>query len=69
MIYENNKTHIHHILPQNKTDWGGYLMPVNVAAHGTACTLNTRYEQMALTLDILSLGHYRISVVLMERDI
>ena len=22
MIYENNKTHIHYILPQDKTDWG-----------------------------------------------
>ena len=69
MIYENNKTHIHYILPQYKTDWGGYLMPVNVAAHGTACTLNTRYEQMALPLDILSLAHYPKTVVLMERDI
>ena len=47
---------------------GGYLMPVNVAAHGTACTLNTRYEQMALPLDILSLAHYPKTVVLMERD-
>ena len=70
MTYENNKTHIHHILPQDKTDWGGgYLMPVNVAAQGTACTLNTRYEQMALPLDILSLAHYPKTVVLMERDI
>ena len=49
--------------------WGGYLMPVNVAAQGTACTLNTRYEQMALPLDILSLAHYPKTVVLMEIDI
>ena len=69
MIYENSKTHIHHILLQDKTDWGGDLMPVNVARHGTACTLNTRYEQMALPLDILSLAHYPKTVVLMERDI
>lgn len=47
----------------------GYLMPVNVAVHGTACTLNTRYEQMALPLDILSLAHYPKTVVLMKRDI
>ena len=47
---------------------GGDLMPVNVAAHGTAYTLNTRYEQMALPLDILSLAHYPKTVVLKERD-
>ena len=44
-------------------------MPVNVAAQGTACTLNTRYEQMGLPLDILSLAHYPKTVVLMEIDI
>lgn len=44
----------------------GYLLPVNTAAGGLACTLNTRYEAMALPLDILSLSHYPKTVILIE---
>jgi len=44
----------------------GYLLPVNTAAGGLACTLNTRYEAMALPLDILSLAHYPKTVILIE---
>lgn len=42
------------------------LLPVNTAAGGLVCTLNTRYEAMALPLDILSLSHYPKTVILIE---
>lgn len=42
----------------------GYLLPVNTAAGGVACTLNTRYDGMQLPEDILTLAHYPKTVVL-----
>ena len=45
---------------------GGYLLPVNTAAGGICCTLNTRYDGMQLPEDILSLAHYPKTVVLIE---
>lgn len=45
---------------------GGALLPVNTTADGLVCTLNTRYEAMALPLDILSLAHYPKTVILIE---
>lgn len=45
---------------------GGVLLPVNVAAAGVACTLNTRYDGMQLPEDILTLAHYPKTVVLVE---
>ena len=45
---------------------GGYFLPINTAAGGVACTLNTRYDGMQLPEDILSLAHYPKTVVLRE---
>lgn len=45
---------------------GGHLLPVNTAAGGICCTLNTRYDGMQLPEDILSLAHYPKTVVLIE---
>lgn len=39
-------------------------MAVNVTADHMACTLNTRYNDMALPLDILNLAHYPKTVIL-----
>ena len=44
----------------------GYLLPVNTASGGCACTLNTRYDGMQLPEDILTLAHYPKTVVLRE---
>lgn len=44
----------------------GGQMCVNVTADNCACTINTRYEAMALPKDILSLAHYPKTVVLIE---
>lgn len=41
-------------------------MAVNVTRDCCACTLNTRYEDMALPNDILSLAHYPKTVVLVS---
>lgn len=43
---------------------GGQQMAVNVTADLLACTLNTRYNDMALPLDILNLAHYPKTVIL-----
>lgn len=45
---------------------GGYLLPANTAVGGICCTLNTRYFDMALPKDILSLAHYPKTVVFIE---
>lgn len=45
---------------------GGALLPINTAAGGLCCTLNTRYDGMQLPEDILSLAHYPKTVVLIE---
>ena len=45
---------------------GGYYLPVNTAAGGVVCTLNTRYDGMQLPEDILTLAHYPKTVVLRE---
>lgn len=47
---------------------GGYCLPVNTAAGGVACTLNTRYDGMQLPEDILSLAHYPKTVILLEYE-
>ena len=46
----------------------GYLLSVNTAAGGVACTLNTRYDGMQLPEDILTLAHYPKTVVLVEYE-
>jgi len=51
-----------------RTD-SGYLLPVNTAAGGVACTLNTRYDGMQLPEDILTLAHYPKTVVLIEYEL
>lgn len=43
---------------------GGVIQAVNVTTDMLCCTLNTRYEAMALPLDILNLAHYPKTVVL-----
>lgn len=48
----------------NKIGGGGQQMAVNVTADHMACTLNTRYNDMALPLDILNLAHYPKTVIL-----
>lgn len=45
---------------------GGYFLPVNTAAGGVSCTINTRYDGMQLPEDILSLAHYPKTVILIE---
>ena len=45
---------------------GGYCLPVNTAAGGVCCTINTRYDGMQLPEDILTLAHYPKTVVLIE---
>lgn len=45
---------------------GGVLLPINTAAGGICCTLNTRYDGMQLPEDILSLAHYPKTVILIE---
>lgn len=42
------------------------LHPVNVCSGGVCCTLNTRYNDMALPKDILSLAHFPKTVILVE---
>ena len=42
------------------------LHPVNVCMGEVSCTLNTRYFDMALPLDILSLAHFPKTVILIE---
>lgn len=43
---------------------GGQQEAVNVTRDGCCCTLNTRYEDMALPSDILTLAHFPKTVVL-----
>lgn len=40
-------------------------MAVNVTADHLCCTLNTRYNDMSLPLDILNLAHFPKTVVLL----
>lgn len=44
---------------------GGYLLPVNTADGGVAVTVTTRYEAIGAN-NIVSLGHYPMTVVLQE---
>lgn len=48
---------------------GGYFLPVNTAAGGVCCTINTRYDGMQLPEDILTLAHYPKTVVLIEHTV
>lgn len=43
------------------------LTPVNVAQGGVACTINTRYDDMAQA-DIISLRHYPKTVIIYEYE-
>lgn len=45
---------------------GGDSIPVNVAAGGVACTLNTRYDGLGELSDIISLAHFPKTVVMLE---
>lgn len=45
---------------------GGQQMAVNVTSDLLCCTLNTRYNDMALPLDILNLAHFPKTVVLVS---
>lgn len=47
---------------------GGVETPINVARGEVACTLNTRYNDMALPLDIVSLRHFPKTVVFVEYE-
>ena len=49
-----------------RTEDGRLLHPVNVCRGGISCTLNTRYNDMALPKDILSLAHFPKTVILVE---
>ena len=49
-----------------QTEDGRLLHPVNVCRGGISCTLNTRYNDMALPKDILSLAHFPKTVILIE---
>lgn len=48
---------------------GGQVLAVNVCAGGVSCTLNTRYEDMSLPMDFLSLRHFPKTVVLCEYEL
>lgn len=48
---------------------GQILVPVNVASGGVACTLNTRYDGLSETTDIITLAHYPKTVVLIEYEL
>ena len=52
-------------LNQGRWHTGGVIYPFNVASGLVACTLNTRYEMMAIK-DIFSLRHFPKTVVLIE---
>lgn len=45
------------------------MLAINVCAGGVACTLNTRYEDMSLPMDILSLRHFPKTVVLYKYEL
>lgn len=48
---------------------GGYFLPVNVAAGGVACTINTRYNDLSEISDIITLAHYPKTVILLEYNL
>ena len=48
---------------------GGYILPVNTASGGISCTINTRYKDMQLPEDILTLAHYPKTVILIEYEL
>lgn len=50
-----------------KMAYGGVIYPFNVASGLVACTLNTRYDMMAIK-DIFSLRHFPKTVVLIEHE-
>ena len=52
-----------------RTYRGWYFLPVNTAAGGVSCTINTRYDGMQLPEDILSLAHYPKTVILIEFEL
>ena len=44
------------------------LWPVNVCRGGVSCTLNTRYDGLSETTDIITLAHFPKTVVLIEYE-
>ena len=52
--------------PRKMAD-GGVMYPFNVASGLVACTLNTRYDMMAVK-DIFSLRHFPKTVVLIQHE-
>ena len=45
---------------------GRRLTPINVCRGGVSCTLNTRYDGLSETTDIITLAHFPKTVVLVE---
>ena len=42
------------------------LWPVNVCRGGVSCTLNTRYDGLSETTDIITLAHFPMTAILIE---
>lgn len=51
-----------------QTDDHRRLYPVNVCRGGVSCTLNTRYDGLSETTDIITLAHFPKTVVLIEYE-
>ena len=51
-----------------QTDDHRSLYPVNVCRGGVSCTLNTRYDGLSETTDIITLAHFPKTVVLIEYE-
>lgn len=66
LSYYDSPPALPNLLRTSKTLTGGVLLPINTAAGGICCTLNTRYDGMQLPEDILSLAHYPKTVILIE---
>ena len=45
------------------------IYPVNVCDGGVSCTMNTRYNDMSLPLDIVSLRHFPKTVAIYAYEI
>lgn len=51
-----------------QTDDHRRLYPANVCRGGVSCTLNTRYDELSETTDIITLAHFPKTVVLIEYE-
>ena len=47
---------------------GRKLYPVNTCRGGVSCTLNTRYDDLSETTDVLTLAHFPKTVILISYD-